>query len=204
MLCDREPSDSVACRHVALALREEELLPVPHLPDGERRDKILASFLRELFTRPGGKLAARGGALLLDDAGRPRALTAPFAGDWPPADVQALEVCATAKKAGWPRLVLFRTESTTRALPSSALRFAQDVRALGLLFGVEVVDLWIVRPRRHWALSRVPVLRASLDCEATLSRSLDDLIVSAFERSLPPLDLDETTEAGVPLRVERL
>jgi len=197
-------TDAGAFRRLALALQEEELLPLPRLPNDEGRDKVLAAWLRGVFTRPGGRLEARAGAVLLDGDDRPRALTAPFAGEWPPAEVQALELFTTAKKAGWPRLVLFRTESIAQALPSSALRFAQDMRAVGLLFAVEVVDLLIVRPNRHWALSRVPLLHASLDCELTLSRSLDHLIVCGFERSLPPLDIEGGSEAGIPLRVERL
>lgn len=191
-------------RRVALDLHEEGLLPLSRLPEGEGRDRVLVSFLREIFTEPGGRLAACAGAVLLDEDGRPRALTAPFAGEWPRADVQALELFATARKAGWPRLVLFRCESSSHALPNSSLRFAQDMRALGLLFAVEVVDLLIVRPGRHWALSKVPILAASLDCAATLNRSLDYLIACGFERSLPPLEIDESAEDGVPLRVEAL
>ena len=196
--------DETSWRRLALELRDEELLPLPRLPRGGDRHTILASFLRELFTGPGGRLEARAGAVFLDDDGRPRALTAPFAGEWPRANVQALELFATAKKAGWTRLVLFRTESNPHALPDITLRFTQEMRALGLLFGVEVVDLLVLKPRRHWVFSRVPLLRASLQCEATLSRTFDRLIVDGFERSLPPLEIPPAAEGGAPLRVERL
>lgn len=196
--------DRNAFLRVALELRHEGLIPLPRLPEDEERDKRLASLLRELFTRPGGALEPRAGAVLLDEDDQPRALTAPFAGEWPRADVQALELFATAKKAGWPRLVLFRSESNPHALPDIVLQFAQEMRALGLLFGIEVVDLLFVRPERHWTFSKVPLLRASFHCEATLSRVLDHLIVCGFERSLPPLEIEPVTEDGTPLPVERL
>ena len=191
------------CR-VGLELQEEQVLPLPRLPRGEDRHKVLASLLRELFTRPGTRLEARTGAVLLDEDDRPRALTAPFGQEWPRADVQALELFTTARKAGWPRLILFRSEPNPHALPDIALQFAQDMRALGLLFAVEVVDLLIVKPHRHWTLSKVPILRACFDCEATLNRAFNHLIARCFERSLPPIEIPDSTEDGVPLIVERL
>ena len=191
-------------RRVALELHEEDVLPLPRLPRGEDRDRVLASLLRELFTRPGATLEARTGAVLLDEDGRVRALTAPFGREWPRADVHGLELLATAKKAGWPRLILFRAASNPRGLPDIALHFAQDLRALGMLFGVEVVDLLIVQRHRHWTLSKVPLLGECLDCEATLNRAFNHLIARGFERSLPPIEIPQSTENGVPLSVERL
>lgn len=189
---------------LALELQEEELFPLARLAQGERGDQVLASILRELFTRPGGGLEARSGAVLLDDDDRPRAITAPFANEWPRADVQALELFATAKKSGWPRMVLFRSEPNPHVVPDIALGFTQEMRALGLLLGLQVVDHLIVKPRWHWCFSKVPLLRASLQCEVTLSRVFDDLIVSGFERSLPPLEIEESTEDGAALGVDPL
>lgn len=190
-------------RQVGLTLEEAELLPVPRLPEGDARAEILASFLRDLFTER-GRLRARSGAVLLDEDDQPRALTAPFADEWPRADAQGLELLNTAKKAGWPRLILFRSEPNPHALPEIALYFAQDMRALGLLFGLEVLDLLIIKPQRYWILSKAPILRATLDCEATLNRTFNHLIARGFERSLPPIELPPSTEDGVPLSVERL
>jgi len=191
-------------RRVTLALREEELLPLPRVPEGQDRDRILASLLRELFTRSGGGLEACAGAVLLDEDGQLRAVTAPFGEEWPRADVQGLELLTTARKAGWRRLVLFRMDPNPHSVPNIALQFAQEMRALGLVFAVEVVDLLVVRPRRHWSLSRVPLLGASLDCEATLRRSFDDLIATAFERWRRPLEMEEPIEDSVRLLVRRL
>jgi len=192
-----------AFRRVGLTLEEAELLPVPRLPEGDARARILASFLRELFTER-GRLRARSGAVLLDDDDQPRALTAPFADEWPRADAQGLELLTTAKKAGWPRLILFRSEPNPHALPDIALHFAQDMRALGLLFAVEVLDLLIIKPQSYWILSKVPILRACLDCEATLNRAFNYLIARGFERSLPPIEIPQSTEVGVLLSVARL
>lgn len=198
-------TDPYTFRRLALAVQEEEvLLPPPHLPQGQSRDKILASFLRELFTQPGGSLEARAGAVLLDEDDRPRGLTAPFGQEWPRAGVQALELFATARMTGWPRLVLFRLDPNPHSVAEIVLEFAQEMRALGVLFGVDVMDLLIVRPKHHWTLSKVALLGASLNCEATLSRSLDYLIACGFERSLPPLVVEDSAEGGVPLRAEHL
>jgi hypothetical protein len=192
-------------RHVGLGLREEEPVPLPRIPEGECRHTTLAAVLRGLFTPPGGTLQARAGAVFLDEDGHPRVLTAPFAGGWPRAEPQALELFATASKLGCPGLVLFRTEPNPQARPElMALQVALDMRALGMLFAIEVVDLLIVRPKRHWSLSKVPVLGASLDCEATLNRTFNYLIACGFERSLPALPIGASTEAGVSLRVEHL
>jgi len=209
-----DPRTHPTLRRVILELHEEDVLSLPRLPrgeprdgehpDGEDRDRGLASLLRELFTRPGTPLESHTGAVLLDEDGRARALTAPFGREWPRADVHGLELLATAKMTGWPRLILFRSASNPRGLPDVALHFAQDMRALGLLFGLEVVDLLIVLPRRHWTLSKVPVLRECLSCEATLNRAFNHLIARGFERSLPPIEIPESTEDRVALPVERL
>lgn len=191
-------------RRVTLDLRQQDLLPVPRLPEGEARAKILACFLRELFTTDRGRLRARSGAVFLDEQDRPRALTAPFADEWPRADAQGLELLARAKKTGWTRLILFRSEPNSYTLPDIALHFVQDMRALGLLFAVEVVDLLILKPERCWILSKAPIIRATLDCEATLNRAFNHLIARAFERSFPPIEIPAPTEHGVPLAVERL
>jgi hypothetical protein len=192
-------------RRIGLGLQEDEPVSLPRIPEDECRHTTLASVLRRLFTPAGGTLQARAGAVLLDEDGRPRALTAPFTGDWPRAERQALELFATARKLGWPRLMLFRTEPNPHARTELVgLQVVLDMRALGLLFAVEVVDLLVVRPKRHWSFSKVPVLRASLDCEMTLNRTFNYLIACGFERSLPALPIGASTEAGVPLRVERL
>ena len=191
------------CFRVGLEL-VEEVVQLPESPKRAALDKRLASWLRELFTRQGGRLEARAGAVLLDEQDRPQALTAPFAGEWPRAEVQGLELFATARKAGWHRMVLFRSEPSPHAQPDIALQYTQDMRALGLLFAVEVVDFLLVKPGRHWTFSKVPVLGASLHCEATLSRTLDYLIARAFERCFPPVQIGEAVERGVPLPVEKL
>ena len=184
------------CR-VALELREEALLPLRGLSQGGTRDQLLASLLRALFTRVGGELEACAGAVLLDEEDRARALTAPFGEEWPQADAQALELFTTARKTGLRRLVLFRLDPNPHSVPEVALRFAQEMRALGLLFAVEVVDLLVVWPRRHWSLSNVPLLGASLDCKATLRRSLDDLSAYALERRLYPVKFEDPSMGGL-------
>lgn len=177
-----------ALRRLALDLRDEDLVSVPRLPEGEAPDRALAALLRELFTQPDGTLEARAGAVLLDDAGQPRGLTAPFGGEWPRAEVQALEIFATARKVCWHRLVLFRADPTPRSEPPGMdFQFALEMRTLGILFAVEVEDLLILKPHGHWTLSRIPVLRAGLHCEVTLDRALGSLMASGFERSLPPI-----------------
>lgn len=183
-----------AFRRLALDLREDELLPLPRLPEGKARDRGLAALLRELFTRSDGELEARAGAVLLDDEGQPRGLTAPFGGEWPRAEVQGLELFATASKTSWHRLVLFRSDPNplSRAV-MAAFQFGQAMRALGIVFGLEVEDLLILKPRGCWTLSRLPLLSASLNCEATLDRALRNLIASGFERSLPPIEPDDAT-----------
>lgn len=181
---------SGAFRRVALELSSEELVPLPRLPETEGREQALAGLLRELFTGPGGRLEARMGAVLIDGEGQPRALTAPFGGEWPRSETLALELFATAKKVGCSRLVLFRTEPSTFAEPAfAAFHIALDIRALGLIFELEIEDLVILRPGSEWILSRAPVLGESLHCEATLHRTLGLLIAHNVGRTLSALDL---------------
>jgi|GEM_PF-6139181 len=169
-------------RRLKLELHEEDVVPLPQLPEGRGRDRVLAGLLREIFTRPGGELAACSGAVLLDKAGQPRAVTAPFKGAWPRATTQAPELFAIAKRADCPRLVLFHCEPHAEANPEMlSLELALEMRALGLFFGIEIEDLLILKPRRHWTLSRIPILGRCLDCEASLDRIVGSLIAGGFE-----------------------